>query len=82
MIQISIQFFLEVKKKFVPLVKLRYCEKTTKYEKSLPVHLFWNLLSNFKTRGRFSWNTIFKKNIEELHDWKVNVKFKGRQFSN
>ena len=35
-----------------PLIKLRHCEKATKFEKIS--HLFWHSLSNVKTSGRFS----------------------------
>ena len=31
--------------------KFRYCEKATKFEKTF--HIFWRLLSNAKTSGRY-----------------------------
>ena len=54
------------------IVKLRYCEKVTIFEKIS--HFFWSLLSNVKTRGRFF--QVFMAFSENLNfkwvHWRIN----------
>ena len=82
MIQISIPFFLEVKKK-CSLGKVKVLWEDHKIWKKVFLCTCFEIYSvTSKQEGDLVETQYFLKNIEELHDWKVNVKFKGRQFSN